>query len=187
MKRLENLNSLKTEQILSLAANRGSCIVSNILNTPTFEFVVYESEGVTILGVDDSKQVNILPLSEAMKLEGYLSANLGTPVSNVSGAEAKLEYIVTAEMDLNERERWEVKNSASVTDGDNGGLLELQRSYYYSTDDNGNKIPGSEIPTLSIAMCDDMGEEEICFTVSSKDAIRKLRDYLNNYLEGNLG
>ncbi len=184
MKRLENLNSLKAGQILSLAANRGSCIVSSILNTPIFEFVVSESENATVLGVDDSKQVHILPLSEAMKLQGYLSATLSTSTSDNADGEMKLEYIATADMDLKERCQWEEENCASVTDGDNGGLLELQRTYY-STDDNGNKIPGSETPTLSIAMCDDTGEDEVYFTVSSKDAIRKLRDYLNNYLEYN--
>lgn len=184
MKRLENLNLLKQEQVLSLEANRGSRIVSNMLDTPVLEFTVYENNGTTILCIDDSKQVHILPVHEAKKLEGYLSATLNIPVSMES--KAKLEFVSTFDMNFREKEIWENKNGASAIAGDSGGILEFQKSHYYSTDENGNKVPGSETPTLSVAVCDDMGENEIYFTVSSKDEVRKLRDYLNNYLEDNI-
>lgn len=181
MKRLENLNSLTEEQLSSLEANRGTCIVSNMLNTPVLEFSMYHN----VLGIDDSKQVHILPLSEAEKLQGYLSANLNTSEPDSEQRERSLECVSTADMNFKEREKWERENEACVTSGDNGGILEFIKSCYYSTDDNGNKIAGSETPVLAIAGCDDMGENEIYFTVSSKEDVRKLRNYLNTYLEGN--
>lgn len=185
MKRLENLNSLRKEQVLSLQANRGSCIVSNLMDMPTFEFAVCENEGVTMMGIDDSKQLHIIPLYEAKKLEGYLSATLDIPVSGNAKGERELEYIATIDMNFKEKEVWENENCASAIGGDNGEVLEFKKSHYYSTDENGNKVLGSETSTLAIAACDDMGEDEIYITVSSKDEVRKLRDYLNNYLENN--
>ena len=185
MKRLEDLSALKQEQVLTLQAKRGSCIVSNVLSTPIFEFTVSENEGTTFLGIDDSKQVHILPLHEAKKLEGYLSATLMSPASSDMESEAKLEFVSTFDMNFKEREIWEEENCACVTESDSCGIFEFQKSHYYSTDENGNKVPGSETPTLSVAVCDDMGEDEIYLTISSKSEIRKLRDYLNNYLENN--
>lgn len=182
MKRLENLNSLTEEQVLSLEVNRGTCIAANMLNMPILEFCMYHN----VLGIDDSNQVHILPLSEAKKLQGYLSATLSTSELDSEQRERNLEYVATADMNFPEREKWEAENGACVTEGDNGGIMEFRKSCYYSTDDNGDKVPDSETPTLAIAVCDDMCEKEIYITISSKAEIRKLRDYLNNYLEHSL-
>lgn len=96
-----------------------------------------------------------------------------------------LEFIQTADMTEEERAEWENKAKAVALHADNGSILEMQKSCLYSVDKNGCRIPGSELDTLSVAVCDDMGEDEMCFTVSSKNEARKLRDYLNNYLENN--
>ena len=99
--------------------------------------------------------------------------------------ENNLEFIQTADMTESERIEWENKVRAVALHADNGGILEMQKSCLYSVNKNGCRIPGTESDTLFVAVCDDMGEEEISFTVSSKDEIRKLRDYLNKYLEDN--
>ncbi|MDB8904245.1 hypothetical protein [Parabacteroides merdae] len=99
--------------------------------------------------------------------------------------ENNLEFIQTADMTESERIEWENKARAVALHADNGGILEMQKSCLYSVDKNGYRIPETESDTLFVAVCDDMGEDEICFTVSSKDEVRKLRDYLNKYLEDN--
>lgn len=99
--------------------------------------------------------------------------------------ENNLEFIQTVDMTAGELAKWEQKVKAVAFHADNGGIIEMQKSCLYSVDKNGCRIPGTESDTLFVAVCDDMGEDEICFTVSSKDEIRKLRDYLNKYLEDN--
>lgn len=99
--------------------------------------------------------------------------------------ERNLEFVQTTDMTVGECIEWEKKAKAVAFHGDNGGILEMQKSCLYSVDKNGCRMPGTESDTLFVAVCDDMSEEEISFTVSSKDEIRKLRDYFNKYLEDN--
>nr|DAN18508.1 MAG TPA: Protein of unknown function (DUF3140) [Bacteriophage sp.] len=99
--------------------------------------------------------------------------------------ENNLEFIQTVDMTAGELAKWENQSKAVAFHADNGSIIEMQKSCLFSVDKNGCKIPGTESDTLFVAVCDDMGEDEICFTVSSKDEARKLRDYLNKYLEDN--
>lgn len=101
-------------------------------------------------------------------------------------AEINFEFIQTADMTVSERLEWENKTKAVALHADNGGIIEIQKSCLYSVDKSHCKISGTETDTLFVAVCDDMGEDEICFTVSSKEDVRRFRDYLNNYLEDNL-
>lgn len=101
-------------------------------------------------------------------------------------AESNLEFVRTADMTVDERVEWEKASKAVASHADDGGIIEMKKSCLYFVDKNGCKIPGTETDTLFVAVCDDMGEEEISFVVSDKEEIRKLRDYLNNYLEDNL-
>lgn len=183
MKRLK-LNQLNKTQALSLEAKRGSCIVSNATDTPVFEFTMIENDSINCLVIDDSATQTVIPYNDAIKLKEYLCSKLDE--GHASYSNKKLEYVQTIDMSYDECESWCEKNKACTLDGDSGGKIEIQKSYYYSTDKNGNKIIGSETPILFVSMCDEDAETEFAFSVSDKNNIRKLRDYLNNYLEGNL-
>ena len=183
MKRLE-LNQLNKTQALSLEAKRGSCIVSDATDTPVFEFTIIENDSINCLIVDDSVTQTIIPYHDAIRLKEYLCSTLDE--YHATDSDKKLEYVQTIDMSYDECESWCKKNKACTLDGDSGGKIEIQKSYSYSTDENGNKIIGSETPLLFVSMCDEDAETEFAFSVSDKDDIRKLRDYLNNYLEDNL-
>lgn len=98
--------------------------------------------------------------------------------------EITLEYICTSNMNPDEVKEWEKAHKGCAMEGNNGGILEFQKSELYSTDENGRKILGSESETLWVAMCDEVYEEEIGLLFSNKESVRKLRDFLNRYLEG---
>lgn len=183
MERLK-LNQLNKSQALSLEAKRGSCIISDATDNPIFEFTIIENDVINCLTIDDSVKQTIIPYNDAIKLKEYLCSTLDE--YHPSDLDKGLEYVQTIDMSYDECESWCKKNKACILDGDSGGRIEMQKSYSYSTDGGGNKIIGSEIPLLFVSMCDEDAETEFAFSVSDKDDIRKLRDYLNNYLEDNL-
>lgn len=183
MKRLK-LNQLNKSQALSLEAKRGSCIVSNAVSTPILEFTVISNDGINCLSIDDSKQVHIITWDDAVRLKEYLSATI-EPTHSYDDPD-KFEYVATYDMNWVDKEEWEKKERGCVIEGDVEGLLELRKSYYYCTDDNGNKIKGSEKSMIFMAMSEENSNSEAYICLSKKDDIRKLRDYLNNYLEDNL-
>ena len=65
-------------------------------------------------------------------------------------------------------------------------LLMMQKSYVYGIDKKGHKSINHESTALFIAACDNVCEKEVTLVLSSKEDVRKLRDYLNRYLEDNL-
>lgn len=100
--------------------------------------------------------------------------------------EKKFEYICTEEMEtMKEVEEWENKNKGKVIYSDGGGIIELQKTCLYSIDDEGKKEEGTEKNALGISVLDNCSEDEIMLLFSSREEVRNLRDYLNNYLENN--
>nr|DAH62155.1 MAG TPA: Translation initiation factor IF-2, N-terminal region [Caudoviricetes sp.] len=106
--------------------------------------------------------------------------------SSIDDSEPVYEYIKTLDMSIEEQEKWEKEEKGCALYGVNEGVIEFSKSYSYPVDKNMNRIPGAEIPDLFIAVKDDFSDSEVCIILSSKNDIRKLRDYLNNYLEDNL-
>lgn len=182
MKRLK-LNQLNKQQLSSLEEKRNSCIVLNDENIPSFEFYTYTGEDINYLSVTDDKKETILPWSEAVRLKDYL--NKTTPIFD-DDSEDIYEYVKTIYMDFDERREWEKNENGIVIDSCfNEGVLELSKSYSYTVDDNLNRIHGTEKPGLCIAMLGDNGYDEASVFISNKDQVRRLRNYLNNYLEDN--
>ncbi len=106
--------------------------------------------------------------------------------SSIENSEPVYEYIKTLNMSIDEQEKWEKEEKGCAFYGVNEGVIEFSKSYSYPVDNNMNRIPGAETPDLFIAVKDDFSDSEVCIILYSKDKIRKLRDYLNNYLEDNL-
>ncbi|WP_294476235.1 hypothetical protein [uncultured Bacteroides sp.] len=97
----------------------------------------------------------------------------------------RLEYIQTLGMTLEETHKWEKENKGVSVEGGNGALLECYIADFYSTDSNGNLNPDSRHDSLSVSLCSDCSDDELRIYMHDKDEIRRLRDYLNNYLENN--
>lgn len=94
------------------------------------------------------------------------------------------EYMQTVNMATDEEiQNWESENKGRVIFGDMGGRIELQDAEWWSTDDNLKPTMPTGQHFLRVAACDDVCDTEICLTFTSRDEVRKLRDYLNNYLE----
>lgn len=100
--------------------------------------------------------------------------------------EVNLDYIHTYDMSMEEIERWEKGHDSIALIGASGETIELWPSYSYIVDENHKPIPGTEKPVLSISACTEDAEEEFMFSMSDKDRIKRLRDYLNDYLEGRI-
>lgn len=183
MKIVKNLNKLNKKQITNLESQRNSCIVLDEKDIPSFEFATYTSEDINYLSVTDNKKETILPWCEAVKLKNYLNETTPTFVDD---SEHVYEYVKTVDMSFEEQEEWEKEEKGCAFYGINEGVIEFSKSYSYPVDNNMNRIPGAEIPDLFIAVKDDFSDSEVCIILSSKNDIRKLRDYLNNYLEDNL-
>lgn len=106
--------------------------------------------------------------------------------SSIEDSEPVYEYVKTVDMSIEEQEEWEKEEKGCTLYGVNEGVIEFSKSYSYPVDKNMDRIPGAETPDLFIAVKDDFSDSEVCIILSSKNNIRKLRDYLNNYLEDNL-
>lgn len=182
MKILKNLNKLNKKQITNLESQRNSCIVLDKKDIPSFEFATYTSEDINYLSVTDNKKETILPWCEAVKLKNYLNETTPTFVDD---SEHVYEYVKTVDMNLDEQEKWE-EEGGCVISGSNEGVLELSKSYFYDVDENWDEIPGTRKPCIHIAMLEDDSNSEAFVNILDKNKIRKLRDYLNNYLEDNL-
>lgn len=100
--------------------------------------------------------------------------------------EVNLDYIHTYDMSMEEIERWEKEHNSIVLIGASGETIELLPSYSYIVDDDYKPVPGTEKPVLSISACTEDAGEEFMFSMSDKDSIKRLRDYLNDYLEGRI-
>lgn len=95
----------------------------------------------------------------------------------------ELEYIQTLNMCTEEVKEWEKDNMGVAVTTDEDGVLELLKTEWYSTDENSELIPESGRPVLCVAMYDGNSEEELCTFLSNRADIRRLRDFLNDYLE----
>lgn len=95
----------------------------------------------------------------------------------------ELEYIQTLDMCTQEVGEWEKDNMGVSIPTDTNGVLEMKKTEWYSTDANLRIIPGTGRPALYIAMLDGNSEEELYTMISDRADIRRLRDFLNNYLE----
>jgi hypothetical protein len=100
--------------------------------------------------------------------------------------EVNLDYIHTYDMSMEEIERWEKEHDSIALIGASGETIELWPSYSYIVDENHKSIAGTEKPVLVISVCTEDAEEEFMFSMSDKDRIKRLRDYLNDYLEGRI-
>lgn len=96
----------------------------------------------------------------------------------------ELEYIQTLDMCTVEVREWE-KDNMGVSIPTTAGVLEMQKTEWYSTDVNLKMIPSTGRPALYIAMFDSDSEDELYAILANRKDIRHLRDYLNNYLENN--
>lgn len=98
-----------------------------------------------------------------------------------------LEYIATADMNQKQIEEWEKDNNAIAIVLDNGERLEFFPTHLYSPDKNGRPLPGTQIPALTISLCnDDLTEEISGILIRRDDDLRRLRNFLNDYLEGRI-
>ena len=97
-----------------------------------------------------------------------------------------LDYIHTYDMSVEEIERWEKAHNSIAMIGEFGETIEICPSYSYSVDENHKPIAGTEKQVLVISSCTEDAEEEFMFSMSDKDRIKRLRDYLNDYLEGRI-
>ncbi len=95
----------------------------------------------------------------------------------------ELEYIQTLDMSTQEVKEWEKDNMGVSIPTDTDGVLEMQKTEWYSTDANLKMMPSTGRPVLYIAMYDGNSEEELYAMLSERADIRRLRDFLNNYLE----
>lgn len=94
-----------------------------------------------------------------------------------------LEYIQTLNMCTEEVKEWEKDNMGISVPTDKDGVFEMQKTEWYSTDANLKMIPGTGRPALYIAMYDGNSEDELHTMLSDRADIRRLRDFLNDYLE----
>ena len=101
-------------------------------------------------------------------------------------SKGNLRFIQTEDMTLNEFKEWEGKYKTVSVNSDDGAIIEMQKSYVYGIDKKGHKSINHESTALFIAACDNICEKEVTLVLSSKEDVRKLRDYLNRYLEDNL-
>lgn len=96
------------------------------------------------------------------------------------------DYMQTVNMESDEDiNQWENEKSGCVVFDDIGRRMELHKAEWYHQVEEKNELIPTGDEFLSVAVCDDACESEVLLTFSSKDDIRKLRDYLNNYLENN--
>lgn len=95
----------------------------------------------------------------------------------------ELEYIQTLDMTLEERKIWEKENMGVAVSTDTDGVIELHKTAWFSTDENLKMISRTGRPALFIALYDSNSEDEIHTLLSDQNIIRRLRDYLNDYLE----
>ena len=100
--------------------------------------------------------------------------------------ENKLEFIETFDMNFAETEKWEKSNNAVAVQFDNGGRLECLPTWLYSPDKDMKPIPGSEQKALIVSVCDEDAIAEISMIITGNKELRKLRDFLNLYLEGEI-
>lgn len=85
-------------------------------------------------------------------------------------------------MGPNEIREWEKKNEALAMECDNG-IMELFPTCLRSIDYEELSMPESVTNTLQVSVCDIDEADEICLYFGKND-LRRLRDYLNDYLEG---
>lgn len=96
------------------------------------------------------------------------------------------EYMQTVNMESDEEiEQWENDNSGCVVFDDMGRRMELHKLEWLRRVEETNELIPTDDEFLHVAVCDDTCEAEVLLTFSSMGDIRKLRDYLNNYLENN--
>lgn len=96
------------------------------------------------------------------------------------------DYMQTVNMESDKDiNQWENEKSGCVVFDDIGRRMELHKAEWYHQVEGKNELIPTGDEFLSVAVCDDACESEVLLTISSKDDIRKLRDYLNNYLENN--
>lgn len=96
------------------------------------------------------------------------------------------EYMQTVNMESDEEiEQWEINNSGCVVFDDMGRRMELHKLEWLHRVEETNELIPADDEFLHVAVCDDTCETEVLLTFSSTGDIRKLRDYLNNYLENN--
>lgn len=94
------------------------------------------------------------------------------------------DYMKTVNMQTDEEiEQWESENFGCVVIDDMGRRMELQDAEWWSTDKNLKPTVPTGQHFLSIAACDDTCETELLLTFTEKDRVRKLRNFLNDYLE----
>lgn len=96
------------------------------------------------------------------------------------------EYMQTVNMKSDEEiEQWENDNSGCVVFDNMGRRMELHKPKWLREVEETNELIHIGDKFLNVAVCDDAYETEVLLAFSSMDGIRKLRDYLNNYLENN--
>lgn len=96
------------------------------------------------------------------------------------------DYMQTINMESDEEiEQWENDNSGCVVFDDMERRMELYKLEWLHGVEETNELIPTDNEFLNVAVCDDVCEAEVLLTFSSMGDIRKLRDYLNNYLENN--
>lgn len=93
------------------------------------------------------------------------------------------EFMQTVAMEPKDIELWESEKPGIAIIADDGGRIELTKEEWYYADKEMNPTVPSGENFLRIAACDEVCETELCLTFTSKEDVRKLRNYLNNYLE----
>lgn len=89
-----------------------------------------------------------------------------------------LRHMQTVNMEsVEEIQDWERDCEGLVIQSDSGGVLELSRIERIC------KANSCREYFLNVAACDDEYETGLCLAFSSKNEVRRLRDYLNTYLE----
>lgn len=94
------------------------------------------------------------------------------------------DYMQTVNMlDDEEIEQWESDNFGAVVFSDSGGRVELCKSEWFHTDKDLKPTTKMGQKLLHFAACDCECETEICLTFTTSKQVRKLRNFLNDYLE----
>lgn len=124
-------------------------------------------------------------LPDAEKFQDWVCDEV-LPSIRKTDDEIETDYMQTVNMGTDEEiEEWESDNNGCVVIDDIGRRMELRKLEWHRRVEGTNEFIPTKIYFLNVAVCDDACESEVLLTFSSIRDIRKLRDYLNNYLENN--
>lgn len=137
-------------------------------------------DGMSITGLSPKETENIY--KSLQELEGLFHAPDNEETIK-SSEYTDPEFMQTVGMESQDIERWESEKLGTAIISDNGGRIELTKEEWYYTDKEMNPTVPSGENFLRIAACDELCETELCLTFTSKEDVRKLRNYLNEYLE----